>query len=383
MQPPFYGRVIIIILAILFAQGSIVQQGLAKQVTKQDSIKGVSNSVMSHELGGVDLLNRKHYQEAANYYEQLLHINGPSADNFNYLALAMAGLKAYEQAFKDFAVALSIDPHKAVVHINRGDLFFSLNNFDKAIQDYSQAIVIDPSSIRAYDARAKTYNLTGQYQKAIADYSKLQALDVRHAGIYLDNRAYSYRKIGNYGNAIKDISEAISRDPKVPLLYLDRAAIFIELNRHREALADYDKAIQINPTAKIVFLSRANCYLQMGDFQKAMSDCNYVKRLKPDRHEASVLSAIAATVMNIRGEPLKALELASQAINADPSLAEGYLEHALACKRLRQFPQVVQDCDRVISINPQKQEAYICRAEALEHLAEQDRKIAYQLKPTH
>ena len=290
MQVPCYKRVIVLVMIFWLTLITVGQTSEAKQNTAKTG-KTVQSA---HETSGIDLLNSKRYQEAAVYYEQLLRISGPSADNFNHLAVAMVGLKAYDQALRDFSVALSIDPNKTVVYVNRGNLWFTLNNFDKAILDYSQALAIDSSYVQAYDARAKTYNIIGQYQKAIVDYSKLQTIDALHAGIYLDNRAYAYRKSGNYGNAIKDMTEAISRDAKVPLLYLDRAAIFTELNRNKEALADCNKAIQLSPNSKSAVLSRAGCYLRMGDLQKAMADCNYVKGLTPNKHEASLLFSISA-----------------------------------------------------------------------------------------
>jgi hypothetical protein len=57
-----------------------------------------------------------------------------------------------------------------------------------------------------------------------------------------------------------------------------------------------------------------------------------------------------------------------------------YVQRATAYNNLRRYDLALEDCQHLIKLNPHIQEAYTCRAQVLERLAEENRILAGKAK---
>lgn len=318
---------------------------------------------------GIAFLKSGDFKHAAEYFASELKQNRRNIDALNNYAVSLVGLKQYDQALKIYSNAIAVDSKRAMLFINRADLYVLLHLYNNAMDDYTHAIELEPANIRAYDARARTENITGSYEKAVADYTRLIELDQQKAAIYFDNRSYAYKCMGKQENALQDINKAISLAPNISELYLDRALILQQSKKYDLALADYNRLLKADLPSRKVLLNRAICYLQMQQYGKCLVDCDNVASLKPDTNESSSLLAISAAAMNGLKDFHKALDYAGKAIKIDPSCPIAYLERAIALTHLQNFPDALKDCDTVISMDANAQEALLCKADILERLA--------------
>lgn len=60
-------------------------------------------------------------------------------------------------ALSHISKAIDINPDNPIYYINRGSIYFELNNFDTAEQDFDMAIAIDPENSEAYSNKASLY----------------------------------------------------------------------------------------------------------------------------------------------------------------------------------------------------------------------------------
>ncbi|MDR2110166.1 MAG: tetratricopeptide repeat protein [Spirochaetaceae bacterium] len=54
------------------------------------------------------------------------------------------GTNRYDQAIKDFDMALSLNPSFMEVYYNRGVMYAKKRNFSQAIEDFNRVLSLDP-----------------------------------------------------------------------------------------------------------------------------------------------------------------------------------------------------------------------------------------------
>ncbi len=68
---------------------------------------------------------------------------------------------------QDFSEAIRLNPKKSSYYLNRGLVYFSIENNNKAIDDFTKAIELDPEFANAYQSRAETLKRIGNYVEAL------------------------------------------------------------------------------------------------------------------------------------------------------------------------------------------------------------------------
>lgn len=83
----------------------------------------------------------------------------------------------YEQALKEYDLALQADPNH--IHALRGKArtLMQLNKYDEALQVFNEAIAHEPDFAGTYANRGILYDRMGQYQKAVEDYERALSMD--------------------------------------------------------------------------------------------------------------------------------------------------------------------------------------------------------------
>ena len=75
----------------------------------------------------------------------------------------------WEPALADFAVAISLDPQPAKLHLKRGIVYMNSERPLKAIAEFGKAISLDPLEGEAHANRAQIYKARGRLDEAIED----------------------------------------------------------------------------------------------------------------------------------------------------------------------------------------------------------------------
>lgn len=147
--------------------------------------------------------------------------------------------------------APEVEVSKAEKHFKRGAqlgdggrLNEALAEFNEAIAEYSKATIVNPVMLAgAYHGRGGVYLRLGQLQQAIEDFDEALRL-TPHGVVYL-YRGIAYDALGQAERALQDLDEAIRLNPELALAYVNRAFVYIRLNKDLEAERDMDRAIAL------------------------------------------------------------------------------------------------------------------------------------------
>lgn len=85
--------------------------------------------------------------------------------------------KRYAEALKDYATALTLDPHAPLAHYNKANVLFDLGRLKEAEADYTRAIEEDGTFALAFFNRGLVRERLGDRTGARGDYKTVVALD--------------------------------------------------------------------------------------------------------------------------------------------------------------------------------------------------------------
>ena len=167
---------------------------------------------------------------------------------------AQAALQAYNQGRLDLALQLYnralatgvfTRENRAIIHLNRGNVWKDKGQRDRAIADYSEAIRFNPSLVMAYNNRGAILVQKGLTDRAVKDLNQAIRLDPRNAMAY-SNRGSAWQARGQYDRAIQDYFQAIRLKPDYADAYYNRGATWLLKGNTDRAIEDFHQAIKHN-----------------------------------------------------------------------------------------------------------------------------------------
>ncbi len=155
--------------------------------------------------------------------------------------------KNYDEAFKDWNLALKINPKYATVYYNRALYYFENNETINALNDINNSILYTNQN-KIMDLSIM-YNLRGLMQK----------------------------EIGDYKGAMDDFSKSILLNSNGENAYYNRGVLKQELKNFQEAINDYTMSIKIRPKNPDAFLHRGIILIENGKKEMGLKDLGYAK----------------------------------------------------------------------------------------------------------
>lgn len=132
-------------------------------------------------LKGDDYYAAKNYNEAIKQFTLAIALEPNFAKGYWFRADANRELEQFDEAIKDYTTALSIEPKNPKFFKLRGDSYYDLKNYALAEKDYTKGIEFDPKNATLWLYRGDCYLATKQKDKACPDYKKAQELGSRNA----------------------------------------------------------------------------------------------------------------------------------------------------------------------------------------------------------
>jgi tetratricopeptide (TPR) repeat protein len=211
--------------------------------------------------------------EAIPLFDKLVEITDGDAG-----ALADRG-KAYglsgnhEQALADLDAALAKDPHLALAHAMRGNIYLSRNEHQAAVDAFTAALALTPIA-QAYFDRGYCYKQMGNYPAAIADYTDAARLDSENIGPICE-RGQVHQLSGNYAAALRDYDRCLTEVPDDPGASLQLAWLLATCPD--DALRDGKRALRLASNVCDAVTCQtpeplnalAAAYAEMGDYRRA------------------------------------------------------------------------------------------------------------------
>jgi tetratricopeptide (TPR) repeat protein len=283
-----------------------------------------TNKDAYHALGGIYMLDGKHYPEARIIYEEYLKfdpqdtkaltnlgisyyflskilaylvVNGDSLTRSDMLDRAIQNLeksaslkpgvaetyfylgKSYLdkgesqgalQAFGNYESIMNQNHYEwkkedADFWVNKGQAFAALGDSisqQEAIAAFDTAIQLDSSKITAYSSLGATLFDQGKYAEAIPFFQKKIEADTTNASSYL-NLAFSYLKLERYKEAVDPLKKVVELKPDNANALDLLARVYLNLNRFSDAKDAYIKEIQLNGSNCDLQSNVGYCYMRL------------------------------------------------------------------------------------------------------------------------
>lgn len=169
---------------------------------------------------------------------EIVRRNPQDANALNMRGSAYAKARQYDRAYRDFSVAIELDPHYHQAYANRALVRVRQKRFQEAMADFEKALEISPGYTAALLGRADIFRRRKMMARAVADYNKVIELDPSNAMAYFQ-RGTTYQLMGRHEKAISDFDVAIGLRPETPAPYFARGQSRFVLQQFETAYDDF------------------------------------------------------------------------------------------------------------------------------------------------
>jgi len=236
-------------------------------------------------------------EQARTECEHSLSLDENQADGHNCLGLVYNGTGKYEEAARQYQLAVDLEPANDDAIRGLGSAYRSLGRMSEAEKTYQRAIAARPSYWLGYNALGGLYMAVGRYKEAAGMFTRVTTLAPDSYRGY-SNLGGAYVLLGRYGDAVDMFRRSIEIRPTYEA-YSNLATAYFRLRQFRSAADSYHAALTINDQDSVVWGNLADAYYYGGKrresqepYEKAISLAK--ARLEINPRDASLLGDLAA-----------------------------------------------------------------------------------------
>jgi tetratricopeptide (TPR) repeat protein len=195
------------------------------------------------------------------------------------LETAQAALSSY----------LAANPRDPQAYLLRARVLLGLGR-PEAEADLNQALSLAPNAVDALAMRALVHESKHQWAQAEKEYDAIleKTTDPARTAELLRKRARVRAKGGRYAEALQDYDALIEKDPKDLGLYLEKGGLQFMAKKLDDALATTQKTFGQGPNHPRILALRAEIFLEKGDAQKALEEATQAIVADPELADALV-----------------------------------------------------------------------------------------------
>jgi TolB-like protein/cytochrome c-type biogenesis protein CcmH/NrfG len=234
-------------------------------------------------------------------------------------------IEAYQQAARDYADAVQLDPRFALawarLAVSRSFLYFNAvdtnTNSAGAVKEAAdRAMALAPEAGESWIAQgAYRYRILRDFTSAVTAYKEAQTR-LPNNSFLLQNLAYVQRRLGLWQEAEATIKKALELDPRdFQLLDSIGGEFYVYLRRFDDAHAALDRALQLAPDSAVAHASKASVFQNQGRLPEAAEE---LTRTPADATDDFVVPVQVSQAMYERNFD-KAIALIDRKLNALPA----------------------------------------------------------------
>ncbi|MGC2781114.1 MAG: sulfotransferase [Bradyrhizobium sp.] len=244
---------------------------LASQPNQFDALVGL----------GVNCTNANRLDEAKEYFQRAVAVNGKSAEAHGSIGAVEASAGRYDTAVGHYETALALSPSHpgilyafAMVRQNQGMI-------DEAMALLRRAIENKPQNLDAYFALGNLLYTAGKDIEAARNYLKVLDFSPDHAETH-NNIANVLLRQGHRERAIEHYKRAIASRPDYADARGNLGNAFLELNQLEDSIEQNLLAIKIKPERFGSYNNLGVAYQALGRFEEATAAFEKALELAPD-----------------------------------------------------------------------------------------------------
>ena len=300
--------------------------------------------------------------------------NYSQAEYFNMAGNTAKEKKDGTRAIYYYTKAIETDPDYIEAYLNRGEMYYYVNEHEKALADFDRVIELNPKEDRAYYWKALVYKYLKQYENSIICSNKLIELHDKDTNYY-ELRAKIYMDMENYISAYNDVNIAIKLNQNNGILYSLRGLLNEYLNKYNDAIVDYKKSIALMPEFIAPYKSLLSIYLQTQNYEAGLEVADKAINIE----QSWILYSTRGYLFLMLQSYNEAISDSNKAIKRNSSFADSYLTRGKAYLALKEYKKAIEDFDMAIKLDPNnidkvKQDAIEYKKQAYEALTEMEGK---------
>lgn len=229
---------------------------------------------------GKKYFSNGNYEEAAKNFSLAIGQNPNRADYYIDYGMALIGLEHYDKAMEQFdrvimekKIMMVLENNKRALR-GKGIIYFKMQDYEEAVNHFDLALNLGVLSDLDMDIlyyKGKALVTIGDYERAAETYTRIIEQFGENAQV-LGDRAYTYFKMEEYDKGLEDYDRAIALQSNLYELYFGKYYLLQEMGREEEAQALLKIAAQIQVKTKADKYNLAKIHFYQGLYDQALPE---------------------------------------------------------------------------------------------------------------
>jgi len=286
----------------------------------------------------------------------------------NYVDRAryLGQISQFADAFKDIQRAMELDSNKAVVHYEKGELFWKQQDVQHAFLCYKKSIEKEPQYVDGLIKTASIEILLNNFDVAMDHLDNVLKVQMTNPqAYYFKARLFKAKK--DTVNAISSYQTAVEVDPEFYDAYIE-LALLMAAQGNDLAEEYYKTAIQLRPRSIEVWYNRAMFLQENGarknEYYNLALNC-YDTIAKIDGNFSTAFYNKGFVYCTYLKEYTKGVDNFTQAIKLFPSYFQAYYSRGVCYEKMGNKKLALADYEMALKIKPDYDEAAIGKGRIL------------------
>ncbi|MDZ4815601.1 MAG: tetratricopeptide repeat protein [Verrucomicrobiota bacterium] len=304
------------------------------------------------------------FQEAIDFYRQVL-VKQPHASGIHErIASAYAGLKQHDKSITELEEAIRKNPMNAELHESLASTYAELKQYDKAISAFEKSIQINPAVVKPYISIALVHSRNKNPEAAIKVLTEARTqFPVSPEISYVEARIQKENR--NFERSIVLFEETITRsggeDRMRPVFFIEYASTYEVMGDDVKAAQLLKKAIDLDDNNPLAMNYLGYMWADKGkNLEEAQKLIEKAVALDPDN--GAFLDSLGWVYFKMGKYDAAVLELkkAVSLMKLDDDVVFDHLAEAYFMQK--NFTMAIKFWDKAALLNPEKKDDYLSKA---------------------
>jgi Flp pilus assembly protein TadD len=209
-------------------------------------------------------------------------------------------------------------PTSARAHVNYATELQEVGRADEAAKEFAEAIRLNPGSAKAHVSLGSLLVTNGEFGEAESHFEQALRIEPKNAE-YHSGYAYLLDQLGHKDQAVSECETAIRLAPKSPQAHYAYGAFLEKHGQAEEAIVKYRQTLQLDPAHLDAHLDLGGLLLEKGELAEARQHFGKASELNPKLAQPH---NYLGRILMLEGNISQAIEQFEEALRLHPDFPE-------------------------------------------------------------